>query len=57
MRINLVNPLADKDTVKSLGARWDPAKKVWYVTDVVDLTPFLLWIPDLVAATEKSVSA
>ena len=57
MRINLVTPFAEKDTVKALGARWDPAKKVWYITDVVDLTPFLRWIPDLVAATEKSVEA
>jgi hypothetical protein len=54
MRINLVTPFAEKDAVKSLGTRWDAAKKVWYFTDVVDLTPFLRWIPDLDAATEKS---
>ena len=54
MRINLVTPIAEKDTVKALGARWDAAKKVWYITDVADLTPFLRWIPDLEAATEKS---
>jgi hypothetical protein len=24
--------------VKALGAKWDGAKKVWYITDVADLT-------------------
>ena len=55
MRINLVTPFAEKDAVKALGARWDAAKKVWYITDVADLTPFLRWIPDLEAVTEKSI--
>ncbi len=54
MRINLVTPFAEKDAVKSLGARWDAVKKVWYITDVADLTPFMRWIPDLEKATEKS---
>lgn len=51
MRINLVTPFADKDKAKALGARWDPARKVWYIVDVADLTPFMRWIPDLAAAT------
>ena len=54
MRINLVTPFAEKDAVKALGARWDAAKKIWYITDVVDLSPFMRWIPDLVAASEPS---
>jgi hypothetical protein len=44
MRINLVTPFAEKDAVKALGARWDPAKKLWYITDVADLTLFMRWI-------------
>ena len=55
MRISLVTPFAEKDAVKALGARWDASKKVWYVSDEAELTPFLRWIPDLEAATEKSV--
>ncbi len=51
MRINLVTPFAEKDAVKALGARWDPAKKVWYINDVADLTPFQRWIPDRKTAT------
>jgi hypothetical protein len=54
MRINLVTPFAEKDAVKALGARWDPNKKLWYITDVADLAPFLRWIPDLDAATDTS---
>ncbi len=54
MRINLVTPFAEKDAVKALGARWDPANKLWYITDVADLSPFMRWIPDLVAASEPS---
>lgn len=56
MRINLVTPFAEKDAVKALGARWDAAKKTWYITDVTDLTPFARWIPDLAAATENAVA-
>lgn len=54
MRIKLVTPFSEKDAVKALGARWDPAKKLWYITDVADLTPFMRWIPDLEAASEPS---
>lgn len=54
MRINLVTPFAEKDAVKALGARWDATKKLWYVVDVADLTPFLRWIPNMEAATEKT---
>jgi len=54
MRITLKVPYTEKDTAKALGARWDAAKKIWYVQDVADLTPFLRWIPDLQAASEGS---
>ena len=50
MRINLVTPFAEKDAAKALGARWDAAKKCWYIVDVADLTPFLCWIPNMEAA-------
>lgn len=53
MRINLKAPFAEKDAAKALGARWDANKKLWYITDVADLTPFLRWIPDVQAATEE----
>ena len=46
MRINLVAPFAEKDAVKALGARWDSAKKTWYIIDIEDLTPFQRWIPN-----------
>jgi hypothetical protein len=54
MRINLVTPFTEKDAVKALGARWDGVKKLWYITDVADLTPFMRWIPNLEAATDAS---
>ncbi len=56
MRINLVTPFAEKDAVKALGARWDPAKKCWYIVDIADLTPFKRWIPDMVAAVAGSAN-
>lgn len=56
MRINLVTPFAEKDAVKALGARWDAAKKLWYIADIADLTPFLRWIPNMEAATENPTS-
>jgi hypothetical protein len=57
MRINLVTPFAEKDAAKALGARWDAAKKCWYIVDVEDLTPFLRWIPNLDAAQDAGVKA
>jgi hypothetical protein len=53
MRINLVTPFAEKDAAKALGARWDSAKKCWYIVDVYDLTPFMRWIPNLDAAQDN----
>jgi hypothetical protein len=53
MRINLVTPFAEKDAVKALGARWDAARKVWYIVDAADLTPFMRWIPDMAAASDQ----
>ena len=54
MRINLVTPFAEKDEAKAMGARWDAAKKCWYIVDVADLTPFLRWIPNMEAAMAVS---
>lgn len=45
MRIDLVTPFAEKDAAKALGARWDSARKTWYVQNMADLTPFQRWIP------------
>ena len=57
MRINLVTPFAEKDKAKALGARWDAAKKCWYIVDAADLTPFLSWIPNMEAAMDASGGA
>lgn len=57
MRINLKTPFAEKDAVKALGARWDAARKIWYITDVADLTPFMRWIPDVQAATQDAAAS
>jgi hypothetical protein len=57
MRINLVTPFAEKDAAKALGARWDSTRKLWYIVDVADLTPFLRWIPDMDAATADTLES
>ncbi|CAM5390014.1 MULTISPECIES: DUF5710 domain-containing protein [unclassified Thauera] len=45
MRHNLKVPFAEKDEAKKLGARWDAARKLWYLGDGVDVAPFLRWQP------------
>ncbi|HEX5392336.1 MAG TPA: DUF5710 domain-containing protein [Rhodocyclaceae bacterium] len=45
MRTNLKVPFAEKDQAKKLGARWDAARKIWYVDGDVDLAPFSKWSP------------
>jgi len=51
---------AEKDAVKALGGRWDPAKKKWYVPANMDLTPFVKWMAELgsgqAASTKVKVS-
>lgn len=46
MRVDLNTPFAEKDEAKSLGARWDATRRVWYIQNIEDLTPFLKWIPE-----------
>jgi hypothetical protein len=45
MRFDLKVPFADKDAAKKLGARWDAARKLWYIADKTDVTPFAKWSP------------
>lgn len=45
MRTNLKVPFAEKDEAKKLGARWDAARKLWYVDGIADLSPFARWAP------------
>jgi len=45
MRTNLKVPFAEKDEAKKLGARWDAARKIWYVENKPDLAPFARWSP------------
>lgn len=42
-RIDLQVSFAEKDEAKSLGARWDPVKRVWYVPAGVAAKPFKKW--------------
>lgn len=57
MRTNLQVPFAEKDQAKALGARWDPAKRVWYVQNASDLSAFSRWLPqDATAAATPPAS-
>lgn len=51
-KIYLNVPYAQKDTAKALGAKWDPAKKQWYVPASMDITLFAKWQGE--ASTVKS---
>lgn len=54
MRINLSVSFAEKDAARRLGARWDVARKVWYIEDVEDLQPFLKWMPQHLTTKHKA---
>lgn len=45
MRFNLKVPFAEKEAAKKLGARWDAARKIWYVVNQDDMQPFSKWSP------------
>lgn len=38
-------PFAEKDQAKALGARWDPAQRLWYAPPGLELAPFAPWLP------------
>lgn len=40
----LTVPYAEKDAAKSLGARWNPTRRRWYVPDGVATEPFAKWL-------------
>jgi hypothetical protein len=46
-------PFDQSGKAQRLGARWDPARKYWYVPDGVDLTPFLRWLPEAPKLSKK----
>lgn len=54
MRTDLIVPFSEKDDAKKLGAKWDPEKKVWWVSDDVDLNNFERWLPQKLEPDFKS---
>lgn len=44
MRINLNVPYDQRGLARRRGAYWDSARKVWYVENREDLSPFLRWM-------------
>lgn len=44
MRVDLKAKYEDRFKLKALGARWDDARRTWYVENVENLVPFLPWI-------------
>lgn len=57
MRFNLKVPFAEKDQAKKLGARWDAARKIWYVEGREDVAPFSKWSPSPHDASAESVQS
>ena len=54
--IDLEVPYHDKELAKAAGARWDVRRKVWYVVDRDDLTPFAKWLPQASRINHRSHS-
>lgn len=52
MRLDLKVPFAEKDAAKKLGARWDAARKIWYVISPDDMAQFSKWSPTPHEATD-----
>jgi hypothetical protein len=44
-RIDLAVPYAERESVRRLGARWDPGRRLWFVPPECDATPFARWLP------------
>lgn len=49
-------PFKEKDEAKSLGARWNPTAKHWYIPEGLDDAPFAKWLDGAVLiATDTSL--
>ena len=46
MRTNLLVRFEEKNEAKKLGAKWDAARKVWYVENVPNMSLFKKWLPN-----------
>ena len=46
MRVWLNVPYKEREDAKKHGARWDVARKRWYVENKENLEPFLRWIDE-----------
>lgn len=57
MRMNLKVPFAEKDEAKKLGARWDAARKLWYVDNDEKIAVFARWSPTIHVADEGGAPA
>lgn len=45
MRTYLTVPYDDRHIVKLMGAKWDIAKKRWYIQDVENIERFMIYMP------------
>lgn len=44
MRVDLSVPFDERHKAKALGARWDVARRIWYIIDPDDLRKFSKWM-------------
>lgn len=44
-RVYLYVPFAERELVKTLGAKWDMEASAWYVSVGCDMAPFAHWLP------------
>jgi Domain of unknown function (DUF5710)/UvrD-like helicase C-terminal domain/AAA domain len=56
-RIDLRVPFEQKDQAKSAGARWDNAKKVWFIPPGVETSHFRQWMGNTPAASAAPMQA
>lgn len=57
MRVNLKVPYREKDLARQQGARWDLARRLWYVENKSDLAPFMRWMPEHLTRPYRKVPA
>ncbi|MEE9339678.1 MAG: DUF5710 domain-containing protein [Methylococcaceae bacterium] len=55
-KVYLNVPYAEKDAAKALGAKWDAAKKKWYVPMGTDVSSFSKWNTEAITTRGKTKS-
>lgn len=56
MKTYLKGPYPERSEARRLGARWDVARRKWFVEDRDNLWPFIKWMPPHLTRSSRNTT-